>query len=63
MDDKIKTWPLRFPAKENSNMEKALLDWPIEQRAYRNPERTVARAPDWAPSVNSATLDFLSRES
>ena len=29
MDKKIKTWPLRFPAKENPNMEKALLDWPI----------------------------------
>ena len=29
MDEKIKTWPLRFPAKENSNMETALFDWPI----------------------------------
>ena len=29
MDEKIKTWTLRFPAKENSNMEKALFDWPI----------------------------------
>ena len=29
MDKKIKTWSLRFPAKENPNMEKALLDWPI----------------------------------
>ena len=29
MDKKIKTWPLRFPAKENPNMEKALFDWPI----------------------------------
>ena len=29
MDEKIKTWPLRFPAKENPNNEKALLDWPI----------------------------------
>ena len=28
-DDKIKTWPLHFPAKENPNMEKALFDWPI----------------------------------
>ena len=25
----IKTWPLRFPAKENPNMKKALFDWPI----------------------------------
>ena len=29
MNDKIKTWPLRFPAKEHPNMEKALFDWPI----------------------------------
>ena len=29
MDEKIKTWPLRFPAKENPNNEKALFDWPI----------------------------------
>jgi len=29
MDEKIKTWPLRFPAKVNPNMEKSLFDWPI----------------------------------
>ena len=30
MDEKVKTWTLiRFPAKENPNMEKALFDWPI----------------------------------
>ena len=29
MDDKIKTWALRFPTKENPNMEKALFDWPV----------------------------------
>ena len=29
MDEKIKTWTLLFPAKENPNMEKALFDWPI----------------------------------
>ena len=29
MDEKIKTWTLRFPAKENPNMGKVLLDWPI----------------------------------
>ena len=29
MNEKIKTWPLRFPAKENLNMEKALPDWPV----------------------------------
>ena len=26
---KEKTWPLRFPAKENPNMEWELFDWPI----------------------------------
>ena len=29
MDEKNKTWTLRFPAKENPNMERALFDWPI----------------------------------
>ena len=29
MDEKIKTLTLRFPAKENPNMEKALFGWPI----------------------------------
>ena len=29
MDDKIKTWTLRFPATENPNTEKALVYWPI----------------------------------
>ena len=29
MDEKIKKWTPRFPAKENPDMEKALFDWPI----------------------------------
>ena len=29
MDEKTKTWTLRFPANENPNMEKALFDWPV----------------------------------
>ena len=29
MDEKIKTWTLRFPAKENPDLEKVLLDWPF----------------------------------
>ena len=29
MDEKIKTWLPRFPAKENPNMENTLFDWPI----------------------------------
>ena len=26
---KIRTWTLRFPAKENPNMQTTLFDWPI----------------------------------
>ena len=29
MDEKMKTWTLRFPAKENPNMERALFQWPV----------------------------------
>ena len=29
VDEKIKTWTLRFLTKETPNMEKALFDWPI----------------------------------
>ena len=29
MDEKIKIWTLRFPAKENPNMERASFDWPM----------------------------------
>ena len=29
MDEKIKTWTLRFSTKENPNMENELFDWPI----------------------------------
>ena len=29
MDEKIKTWTLRFPARENTNVGKVLFDWPI----------------------------------
>ena len=29
MDEKIKIWPLRFPAKENPKIKKALFDWPV----------------------------------
>ena len=29
MDEKIRTWPFRFPAIENPNVEKELFDWPI----------------------------------
>ena len=29
VDKKIKTWTLRFRAKENPNMEMSLFNWPI----------------------------------
>ena len=29
IDEKVKTWTLRFLAKENPKMEKALFGWPI----------------------------------
>ena len=48
MDEKIKTWTPRFPAKENCNVEKALFDWPIVPQndvkaKYRliSPERSL----------------------
>ena len=49
MDEKIKTWTLRFPTKENPNMEKALFDWPIVlqydvKAKYRLISRNVLRA-------------------
>ena len=32
INDKMKTWPLRFLAKKTPNIEKALFDWPIMLR-------------------------------
>ena len=29
VDEKIKTWPLRLPVKENLKTEKALFDWQV----------------------------------
>ena len=29
VDEKIKTWTLRFPSKVTPDMERALFDWPI----------------------------------
>ena len=56
MDEKIKTWPLRFPAKENPNMEKALFDWPIVlqydvKAKYRLISRTFLDVKFFHPSV------------
>ena len=56
MDEKIKTWALRFPAKENPNMEKTLFDWPMllqyDVRAkYRLISRKFSRVKFFQPSV------------
>ena len=56
MDEKIKTWTLRFPAKENPNMEKALFDWPIVlqydvKAKYRLTSRKFSGMKSFHPSV------------
>ena len=44
MDEKIKIWTLRFPAKENLYMEKALFDWPIVlQYDFKAKYRLISR--------------------
>ena len=35
-DEEIKTWTLRFPTKENPNIEKALFDGPIVLKLKNN---------------------------
>ena len=56
VDEKIKTWTLRFPAKENPNMEKALFDWPIVlqydvKAKYRLTSRKVSGMKSFHPSI------------
>ena len=56
MDEKIKTWLLRLPAKENPNMEKALFDWPIVlqydvKAKYQLISRRFSRMKFFHPSV------------
>ena len=56
MDEKIKTWTLRFPDKENPNMEKALFDWPIVlqydvKAKYRLNSRKFSGMKSFHPSV------------
>ena len=51
MDEKIKTWPLRFPAKENPNMEKALFDWPNQPKATRFCIRSINQSNRSRPFV------------
>ena len=41
---KIQTWPLRFPAKENPTMERALFFWPIVlQYDFKAKYRLISR--------------------
>ena len=68
MDEKIKTWTLRFPAKENPNMEKALFHWPLVlqydvKAKYRLISRKFSGMTFFLPSVrltNQKPLAFVS---
>ena len=56
IDEKIKTWSPRFPAKENPNMKKVLFDWPIVLRydvkaKYRLISRKFSGMKIFHPSV------------
>jgi len=61
MDEKIKTWLLRFPVKENPYMEKALFDWLIVlqydvKAKYRLISRKFSDMKFYHPSVRHARL-------
>ena len=56
MNEKLKTWTLRFPAKESPNMEKALFDEPIVlqydvKAKYRLISRKFSSLKFFQPSV------------
>ena len=52
MDEKNKTWTLRFHTQENPNMEKALFDWPIVlQYDVKAISRKFFGHEDFQPSV------------
>ena len=64
MDEKIKIWTLRFPAKENPNMEKALFDRPIVlqydfKAKYRLISRKFSGMKFFQPSVRFKTNQKL----
>ena len=64
MDEKIKTWTLRFPAKENPNMEKALFDRLIVlqydvKAKYRLISRKFSGMKFFQPSVRFKTNQKL----
>ena len=57
MDEKIKTWTLRFPPKENPNLEKVLFDLPIvlqyhAKAKYRLISRKFSGMKFFHPSVH-----------
>ena len=61
MDEKIKTWPLPFPAKENPNMEKALFDWPIVLLYdFKAKYRLISRKFSGVRSTNQKPRAFVS---
>ena len=60
MDEKIKTWTLRFPAKKNPNVEKLLFDWQIVlqyvvKAKYRLISRKFSGMKLFQPSVRLTT--------
>ena len=64
MNEKMQTWLLRFPAKENPNMEKALFDWPIVlqydvKAKYRLISRKFSGMKFFQPSVRSTNQNPL----
>ena len=66
MDEKIKTWTLRFPAKENPNMEKALFNWPIVlqydvKAKYRLTSRKFSGMKFFHPSVRLTNQNSRAR--
>ena len=64
MAEKIKTWTLRFPAKENSNMEKAMVDSPIVlqyqvKKKYRLISRNFSGMKKTASAPEASFYNFL----
>ena len=60
VDEKIKTWTLRFPAKESPDMEKALFDRPVAlqydvKAKYRFLERSLHQPKDMHVCILSIT--------
>ena len=64
VDEKIKTWTFRFPAKENPYMVKALFDRPIVwqydvKEKYRLISRNFSRMKFFQPSVRLRWLNTV----